>query len=127
MHHCNATYGADPERLGPFDVDYAYIYNCSSHSVQPLVIFLYFVWAFFLINLLAQTASNYLSPTLSKICTKLDIPYDVAGVTFLAFGNGAPDFFSLLASFSGNADILVGVGALLGKPLLHKNTILIVN
>lgn len=71
-------------------------------------------WVAFLMNLLAQTASDYFSPTLSSICDKLQLPYDIAGVTFLALGNGAPDFFSLIASFSGGADVLVGVGALLG-------------
>lgn len=100
--------------MGPFGIDYAYMYECSSSSVVPWVVILYFIWIIYLISLLAQTASNYLSPTLSKICEKLSIAYDVAGVTFLAFGNGAPDFFSLIASFSGGVDILVGVGALLG-------------
>eukprot|EP01033_Poteriospumella_lacustris_P002639 gene2639-1919_t len=114
MPSCDLTWGENPDAMGPFGLDYAYMYECSSSSINPLVVILYFLWIFYLISLLAQTASNYLSPTLSKICEKLNIAYDVAGVTFLAFGNGAPDFFSLIASFSGGVDILVGVGALLG-------------
>lgn len=44
---------------------------------------------------------------------------DIAGVTFLAFGNGAPDVFSsLVALSSASADrqgaLLVGVASLLG-------------
>lgn len=65
-------------------------------------------------NVIANTASNYFSPTLGAISDKLKLPYDIAGVTFLALGNGSPDFFSLIASFSGGVDVLVGVGALLG-------------
>jgi len=44
----------------------------------------------------------------------MKLPYNIAGVTFLAFGNGAPDVFSSISSFSGSSDILVGIGALLG-------------
>jgi Ca2+/Na+ antiporter len=42
------------------------------------------------------------------------LPLDIAGVTFLAFGNGAPDVFSSVASFSTAANPMIGVGALLG-------------
>ena len=41
-----------------------------------------------------------ISPTLAKICENLNHNYNVAGVTFLAFGNGAPDVFSSLSSFT---------------------------
>lgn len=108
------SWGIDPEALGPMGIDYNYLYYCSPTSVNFLMIIIMLIWVIFLINLLAQSASNYFSPTLSKICEKLHLALDIAGVTFLAFGNGAPDFFSLIASFSGGADVLVGVGALLG-------------
>lgn len=111
---CHLEWGVGEDSTGPLGIDYAYLYECSPSGLNPIIILLYFLWIFYLITLLAQTASNYLSPTLSKICEKLHVAYDVAGVTFLAFGNGAPDFFSLIASFSGGVDILVGVGALLG-------------
>jgi Ca2+/Na+ antiporter len=100
--------------LGPLGIDYYYLYYCSPFPFNYIIIPIIVLWIIFLINMLAQTASNYFSPTLSKICEKLNLAYDIAGVTFLAFGNGAPDFFSLIASFSGGVDVLVGVGALLG-------------
>jgi Ca2+/Na+ antiporter len=100
--------------LGPLGIDYYYLYYCSPFPLNYIIVPLIVLWIIFLINMLAQTASNYFSPTLSKICEKLNLAYDIAGVTFLAFGNGAPDFFSLIASFSGGVDVLVGVGALLG-------------
>lgn len=104
----------NPDFSGPLGLDYCSVYLMFPSSVSFFAVAFLLLLIGFLMNLLAQTASNYFSPTLSTICDKLRLPYDIAGVTFLALGNGAPDFFSLIASFSGGVDILVGVGALLG-------------
>ena len=56
---------------------------------------------------LASTADAYLSPSLEDMTVKFGISESLAGVTLLAFGNGAPDVFSAIAaaqSSSGNAD-----------------------
>ena len=66
-----------------------------------------------LLSLLASTADNYFCLIMNSIVEKLHIPPSIAGVTFLAFGNGSPDVFSLIiAVFSGNTEI--GVGANVG-------------
>ncbi len=111
---CSYHWGDNSDLLGPLGIDYYYFYECSPDASHFLIIIFLFLWVIMLMNLLAQTASDYFSPTLSKICENLHLAYDIAGVTFLALGNGAPDFFSLIASFSGGVDVLVGVGALLG-------------
>lgn len=82
--------------------------------MQTFFLMFLFLWIIYLISLLGNTASNYFTPTLGNICVKLNLSYSIAGVTFLAFGNGAPDVFSTFFSVTGNADVLVGVGALLG-------------
>jgi len=67
--------------------------------------------------LLGNTAEAYFSPTLGFICRRLKLPYSVAGVTFLAFGNGSPDVFSSISAFSGgggSSDVSIGLSALLG-------------
>ena len=56
-----------------------------------------------MIRTLGGTAQSYLSPTLSNVCDRFKVPYDLAGVTLLAFGNGAPDVFASIASFSGSS------------------------
>lgn len=47
------------------------------------------------------------------------MPPEVAGVTFLAFGNGAPDVFSAFVALTSAGDresgLLVGMGSLLGS------------
>ena len=50
-----------------------------------------------------------------------NLSYTLQGVTFLAFGNGAPDIFSSLAGFTQNRDqsgVQLVIQALFGK--LHK-------
>lgn len=110
----NYKWADDKDLVGPLGIDYVYIDNCALPHLHFLVVIFMFIWVIFLINLLANTASNYFTPTLGSICDKMNLAYDIAGVTFLAFGNGAPDFFSLIASVSGGMDILVSIGALLG-------------
>lgn len=68
--------------------------------------------------ILGSTADGYLSPALETIAVKLGISESLAGVTFLAFGNGAPDVISALSASGGDADgIYLAIGALLGAGL----------
>uniref|UniRef100_A0A4W6G9G2 Solute carrier family 8 member B1 n=1 Tax=Lates calcarifer TaxID=8187 RepID=A0A4W6G9G2_LATCA len=53
-------------------------------------------------------------PNLSAISTSLHLTHNVAGVTFLALGNGAPDIFSAVAAFSHPHTAGLAVGALFG-------------
>ena len=54
---------------------------------------------------LQTTAADYLSPSLAFITRRFKIPQSLAGVTLLAFGNGAPDFFASLAASSSSESI----------------------
>ena len=67
--------------------------------------------------LLGSTADAYLSPALETIAVKLNISESVAGVTFLAFGNGAPDVISALSASGGDDGIYLAISALLGAGL----------
>ena len=78
-----------------------------------------------LLFLLGNTADAYFSPTLGVICANLGISEDLAGVTFLAFGNGAPDMFSSFAAFThGNSSPGLGLGALLGAGVFVQTVVL---
>jgi sodium/potassium/calcium exchanger 6 len=50
---------------------------------------------------LASTADNYLSPSLEHMTVTFGLSDSLAGVTLLAFGNGAPDVFSAVAAAGG--------------------------
>lgn len=115
---CSYTWGENEGVIGPMGIDYVYFCNCTMSHFYLEFLFLAFIWVCMLMNLLASTAEVYFSPTLGKICDNMSLSMDIAGVTFLALGNGAPDFFSIVASFSGGStpggNVDVGVGALLG-------------
>lgn len=69
--------------------------------------------------LLGSTADDYLSNALEFITTSFSIPESLAGVTLLAFGNGAPDVFASMSSAStskkiGDVSITSSLATLLG-------------
>ncbi|XP_034547023.1 mitochondrial sodium/calcium exchanger protein [Notolabrus celidotus] len=83
-------------------------------NLTPLVITLCIIWLLFLFLILGLTASKFFCPNLSAISTSLHLTHNVAGVTFLALGNGAPDIFSAIAAFSNPHTAGLAVGALFG-------------
>ncbi|CAJ1068834.1 mitochondrial sodium/calcium exchanger protein [Xyrichtys novacula] len=83
-------------------------------NLTPLVITLCIIWLLFLFVILGLTASKFFCPNLSAISTSLHLTHNVAGVTFLALGNGAPDIFSAMAAFSNPHTAGLAVGALFG-------------
>ncbi|XP_061459132.1 mitochondrial sodium/calcium exchanger protein isoform X3 [Rhineura floridana] len=83
-------------------------------ALQPLVVTLYALWLLYLFVILGVTAEKFFCPNLSAISTKLKLAHNVAGVTFLAFGNGAPDVFSAVVAFSDPRTAGLAIGALFG-------------
>ncbi|CCI48913.1 unnamed protein product [Albugo candida] len=108
--------------LGPFGIDYLSLY-CDTFEQAPFLPSLMFIlWAGLLFYFIATTADAYLSSTLANISEKLQIPCQVAGVTFLAFGNGAPDIFSSIAAYSSGLPD-TGINSLLGGSMFVSNVV----
>ncbi|NWH68048.1 NCLX protein, partial [Geococcyx californianus] len=89
----------------------------------PLAVTLYALWLLYLFIILGVTAEKFFCPNLSAISTNLKLSHNVAvfsltsplhGVTFLAFGNGAPDVFSAVVAFSDPRTAGLAVGAVFG-------------
>uniref|UniRef100_A0A8C3X3B2 Solute carrier family 8 member B1 n=1 Tax=Catagonus wagneri TaxID=51154 RepID=A0A8C3X3B2_9CETA len=83
-------------------------------GLLPLAVTLYALWLLYLFLILGVTAAKFFCPNLSAISTTLKLSHNVAGVTFLAFGNGAPDIFSALVAFSDPRTASLAFGALFG-------------
>ena len=74
-------------------------FGCSSASAA-LSFVLCGAWLLILFSTVASTADEYLVPNLERLSDTLQLSPNVAGVTLLALGNGAPDFFTSFASFT---------------------------
>lgn len=69
------------------------------YAFIPFVLVLGFV----LLYCLATTADEYLSPTLEFMTKKFGLSESLAGVTFLALGNGSPDVFTSIAAIGSSS------------------------
>ncbi|NWJ03241.1 NCLX protein, partial [Crypturellus undulatus] len=84
----------------------------------PLAVTLYACWLLYLFIILGVTAEKFFCPNLSAISTNLRLAFSLTsslhGVTFLAFGNGAPDVFSAVVAFSDPRTAGLAIGAVFG-------------
>ncbi|CAG2112574.1 unnamed protein product, partial [Medioppia subpectinata] len=66
----------------------------------------------FLFLSMGVVADEFLCPALLTISKTLRLPDNIAGVTFLAFGNGAPDIFSSISGVTQSKPQLIFSGLL---------------
>ncbi|KJZ76742.1 hypothetical protein HIM_04078 [Hirsutella minnesotensis 3608] len=92
---------------------YIEFYYCTLQHAQPVAFILLVIWLGLLFTTIGIAASDFFSVNLSTIASILGLSQSLAGVTFLAFGNGSPDVFSTFAAMSSNSPSMA-VGELLG-------------
>ncbi|RKP39911.1 Sodium/calcium exchanger protein-domain-containing protein [Dimargaris cristalligena] len=95
-------------------VNYLEIYYCQTPLLHGLTLVLFLGWLCFLFTWVGISASDYFSPNLTSLAKYFHIPDSLAGVTLLAFGNGAPDLFATFSAIrSGSGALALGelVGA----------------
>uniref|UniRef100_A0A1J3DN92 Cation/calcium exchanger 1 n=1 Tax=Noccaea caerulescens TaxID=107243 RepID=A0A1J3DN92_NOCCA len=95
-------------------IDYLKIFFCVFGQSPVLGHLVLSIWLFVLFYLLGDTAANYFCPSLDSLSKVLKLSPTMAGVTLLSLGNGAPDLFSSIVSFtrSNNGDF--GLNSVLG-------------
>ena len=93
-------------------VNYLTLPYCLMPGVYWLAMIILFLWLGYLFISLGAAAEEFFCPNLNTIANTLRLSQNVAGVTFLAFGNGAPDIFSVIsavrASKGGEAGMAIG-------------------
>lgn len=100
--HCG-----DDEEAGLFS--YLSFYYCSLPHVKPIAFTIISLWLATLFTTIGIAASEFFCINLSTISNILGLSESMAGVTFLAFGNGSPDVFSTFAAIkSGSGSLAVG-------------------
>lgn len=91
-------------------LDYIYFMYCGlGPDGTPGAVCVTVMWLLVLFLALGVTADDFLCPALVVISKTLRLSQNIAGVTFLAFGNGAPDIFSSLAGIQqARSDLVIG-------------------
>ena len=87
------------------------------YAFFPVGLFLLFV---FMRNL-GTTADEYLSPSLEYMTIRFGISESLAGVTILAFGNGAPDLFTAMSA--GDENAITTFSPLMGSALFISSVV----
>ena len=94
-------------------IHYLPFYYCTLGNAKPVAFVILAVWLGLLFTTIGIAASDFFSVNLSTIASVLGLSESLAGVTFLAFGNGSPDVFSTFAAMGSNSGSMA-VGELLG-------------
>uniref|UniRef100_A0A8R1HZF8 Na_Ca_ex domain-containing protein n=1 Tax=Caenorhabditis japonica TaxID=281687 RepID=A0A8R1HZF8_CAEJA len=87
--------------------------ECAPNTAARVIVIVFgVVYMLVLFVMVSSAADDFFSPSISAIVAHLRISESVAGVTFMAFGNGAPDVFgaiaSVLSSPTPKADLALG-------------------
>lgn len=98
-------------------INYIYFKECTMSSAPAVAYILLIILLLYFLFLLGDTADEYFCPALQSTVTILKLSPNIAGVTFLSFGNGAPDVFSSLAAFT-HGTPKIGIGALVGAGIV---------
>ncbi|KAH7132120.1 sodium/calcium exchanger protein-like protein [Dendryphion nanum] len=99
------------EEAGIFS--YLTLYYCRLPNAQPFAFIILVLWLGLLFSTIGIAASDFFCVNLSTIANLLGMSESMAGVTFLALGNGSPDVFSTFAAMSTNSASLA-IGELIG-------------
>ncbi|KAK4220171.1 Sodium/calcium exchanger protein-domain-containing protein [Rhypophila decipiens] len=94
-------------------IHYLPFYYCHLGKARPVAFIVLAIWLALLFTTIGIAASDFFSVNLSTIARVLGLSESLAGVTFLAFGNGSPDVFSTFAAMGSNSGSMA-VGELLG-------------
>lgn len=94
-------------------LSYLTFYYCSLPRIRPIAFAVLTFWLGLLFSTIGIAASDFFSVNLSTIASVLGLPESLAGVTFLAFGNGSPDVFSTFAAMNSNSGSMA-IGELIG-------------
>lgn len=92
---------------------YLTLYYCTLGNARPVAFVVMVAWLGLLFTTIGIAASDFFTVNLSTIATILGLSESLAGVTFLALGNGSPDVFSTFAAMGSNSGSMA-VGELIG-------------
>jgi sodium/potassium/calcium exchanger 6 len=109
---CNLSKKCEYDYINIYELHFCYFEGKLYFSI-PIFIFICLICFY----LLSDTANKYLSTALTNISEILNLSQNLAGVTILAFGNGAPDVISSIVAGGigeGSEGLDISIASLLG-------------
>ena len=95
-------------------IDWKWVYCNTDNNAFIFIFCAAFVLTIILMNVLGTTADDYFVPVLHTIAYVCRLRADVAGITLLAFGNGAPDIITAVTGIVSAGNFGLVIGNLLG-------------
>jgi sodium/potassium/calcium exchanger 6 len=109
LNPCEYIQGCDVSYVNFYAFHYCY-FDQKLYLTMPIFILIGVICFY----LLGDTANRYLSNALTTISDKFNFSQNLAGVTLLAFGNGAPDVISSLVAANGEGGLNFNIASAAG-------------
>ena len=105
-------------------INFYSFHYCIMRGFYPLSTIIIILILFILFFILSSTSDMYLSSSITKIIETFNINHNIAAVTLLAFGNGAPDVISTLVASSEPEGISFSLNTVLGSGMFITSFVL---
>ena len=116
---CSIARQCDYSYFNFYEINFCYFGNRLYYTLPILLLSVYICF-----YILSDTSNRYLSPALTILTEKLKISQNLAGITFLALGNGAPDVISSFVGSDTDEGIVFSVGSLTGAGVFVTGIVL---
>ncbi|XP_070562000.1 mitochondrial sodium/calcium exchanger protein-like [Ptychodera flava] len=96
-------------------LEFEYCAFPNNEALSTVAVIILALILLYLFLILGTIAASFFCPSLDAIAKSLNLSDNVAGVTFLAFGNGAPDIFACIAAVTGGHGADNGLRLVVGE------------